>query len=77
MPEDELKAAAMKIVFVNAKKTFEEQSIKGMAALKEEALAALAEQAPNDATINAVRGTPLGTQYVKIFEDAKQKIETA
>jgi hypothetical protein len=75
--DDDLSKAASNVAFVNAKKSFEEQSLKGIDALRTEALAQLEELTPDAQTISLVSSTQLGAEYVKIFEDAKQKIESA
>lgn len=77
VPEAELRDAATKIAFINAKKAFEEQSLQGLDKLKEDAIQTIEEQSPNEATLSSIKGTPLGAQYAKVFEDAKQKIEAA
>lgn len=75
--EQEVRESAEKIAFVNAKKSLEEKSLSMIEKLKQEALEAIEENEPKDATKSEIKGTKLGSDYIKIFEDAKQKIEAS
>jgi hypothetical protein len=73
--EQEARESAEKIAFVNAKKSVEEKSISMIDGLKQEALEAIEENEPSDADKAGIKSSKLGAEYIKIFEEAKQKID--
>ena len=74
--EDVLKAAK-KVAFTNAKQSFDEQAKTGKEKIKNEALELLEEKSPDETSVEAMKSTKLGADFIKMIEDAKQKIESA
>jgi len=74
--EDVLKAAK-KVAFTNAKQSFDEQAKSGKEKIKSEALELLEEKSPDETNLEEMKSTKLGGDFIKMIEDAKQKIESA
>jgi hypothetical protein len=75
--DKEVEDAAMKVAFVNAKKDFDEQALKGKESLKAAALEELESNVPDEKNMTAMRSSTTGQSFIKLIEDAKQKIENA
>ena len=76
VPED-VEKAAMKVAFVNAKQNFDEQAEQGKKQLKDSAFKEIENQAPDEKNMGYLKKSPQGLKFIKIIEDAKQKIENA
>ena len=77
LSDEDALTAAKKVAFTNAKQEFDEQGKTGKEKLKEEALVLLKEKFPNETNMKMMKGSKEGEAFIKILEDAKQKIENA
>jgi len=77
IPQDKLEDAAKNVAFANAKQNFDEKLRSGKNKLKEEALQLVEEQSPNKESMAMIKGSTQGLKYIKIIEDAKQKIQNS
>tara|TARA_B100000131_G_scaffold102069_1_gene99051 strand:+ start:3588 stop:4787 length:1200 start_codon:yes stop_codon:yes gene_type:complete len=75
--EEELITAAKNVAFVNAKQEFDKQASQGKEQLKAAALEELQSEVPDETNLSAMRKSPTGLEYIKLIEDAKQKIQNA
>ena len=77
MLDDKIKVAAKKVSFANAKQDFDKQMLTGYDQLKNEAILELEKNIPNEQNLNILKTTPIGLTFIKLIEDAKQKIQNA
>ena len=77
LSDEDLLTAAKKVVFANAKQKFDEQAGQGKEKLKEEAMNFMKEHSPDETNVKAMKSSKLGGDFIKMLEDAKQKIESA
>ena len=79
-PEDisdqELEVIAKNVAFVNAKKEFDDQAMKGKEDLKAATLSELDRNMPDETNLNVMSKTPTGQAFIKLMNDAKQKIQS-
>ena len=75
--DNELRKAAEKVAFVNAKQAFDKEATSGKQKLVDIALAELDKELPKGANLAALKKSPSGIRLLKLFEDAKQKIIAA
>jgi len=77
LTDKEVEDAAKTVAFVNAKKDFDEQAMQGKEKLKAAALEELQSNTPDGENLVAIRSSAVGQSFIKLIEDAKQKIENA
>ena len=77
LTDKELETAAKNVAFVNSKQEFDKQAMQGKETLKISALEELAGNTPGEKNMSAMRSTPIGQTFIKLIEDAKQKIQNA
>ena len=75
--DEEALTAAEKVVFVNAKKNFDEQLTTGKPLLLQKAMAALQEKEPTEAIANALMTTPGGKELLQDVQKAKEDLQAA
>lgn len=73
--QKEVEKAASKVAFVNAKKDFDAQVQEGKEKLKAAALEQLNKNMPDESDLSAMKSSPQGQEFIKVTEEAKQKIE--
>ena len=77
LSDDEIEKAAKNVAFVNAKQEFDKQAETGREQLRTSALEELEKNLPDEPSLKALRTSPTGQEFLKLFETAKQKIQNA
>jgi len=75
--DEEALAAAEKVVFINAKKNFDEQLATGKTQLLQKATAAIEVKEPTEAIAKALKTTPEGKELLKGVQKAKADLQAA
>lgn len=74
LSDDEVRKAAEKVAFINAKQNFDKEMAEGSKQLKDTALKLISEKTPSEESLRIVKQSPAGIKLVKLLDDAKQKI---